>query len=84
MAMRKCVAREMGGTTDTLGPAIRRLNLPALLDRAVEKLWGFTSQQGCHIFERRQPQFEEAELVVTGVSALSVISCAVELGDPAL
>ncbi len=72
MAALECVAREVGGTTDTLGPAVRRLNLPAPLDQAVEKLWGFTSQQGRHILEGRQPQFEEAELVVTAASALSV------------
>lgn len=72
MAALECVAREVGGTTDTLGPAIRRLNLPAPLDQAVEKLWGFTSQQWRHILEGRQPQFEEAELVVTAASALSV------------
>lgn len=72
MAALECVAREVGGTTDTLGPIIRRLNLPAPLDQAVEKLWGFTSQQGRHILEGRQPQFEEAELVVTAASALSV------------
>lgn len=72
MAALECVAREVGGTTDTLGPTIRRLNLPTPLDQAVEKLWGFTSQQGRHILEGRQPQFEEAELVVTSASALSV------------
>lgn len=72
MAALECVAREVGGTTDTLGPIIRRLNLPSPLDQAVEKLWGFTSQQGRHILENRQPQFEEAELVVTTASALCV------------
>ena len=72
MAALECVAREVGETTDTLGPAIRRLNLPAPLDQAVEKLWGFTSHQGRHILEGRQPQFEEAELVVTAASALRV------------
>lgn len=72
MAALECVAREVGGTTDTLGPIIRRLSLPAPLDQAIEKLWGFTSQQGRHILEGRQPQFEEAELVVTIASALSV------------
>lgn len=72
MAALECVAREVGGTTDTLGSIIRRLSLPAPLDQAVEKLWGFTSQQGRHILEGRQPQFEEAELVVTTASSLSV------------
>lgn len=72
MAALECVAREVGGTTDTLGPIIRRLSLPAPLDQGIEKLWGFTSQQGRHILEGRQPQFEEAELVVTTASALSV------------
>lgn len=72
MAALECVAREVGGSTDTLGPIIKRLNLPAPLDQAVEKLWGFTSQQGRHILEGREPRFEEAELVVTTASALSV------------
>lgn len=72
MAALECVARDVGGTTATLGPIIRKLGLPAPLDQAVEKLWGFTSEQGRHILEGRQPQFEEAELVVTTASALSV------------
>lgn len=72
MAALECVARDVGGTNATLGPIIRKLGLPAPLDQAVEKLWGFTSEQGRHILEGRQPQFEEAELVVTTASALSV------------
>jgi hypothetical protein len=72
MAALECVAREVGGSTETLGPIIKRLNLPAPLDQAVEKLWEFTSQQGRHILEGREPKFEEAELVVTTASALSV------------
>lgn len=66
-----CCARGRG-TTETLGPIIGRLNLPVPLDQAIEKLWGFTSQQGRHILEGRQPQFKATELVVTTASALSV------------
>lgn len=72
MAALECVAREVGATTETLGSVIKRLNLPAPLDQAVDKLWGFTSQKGRHIREGKVPKFEEAELVVTVACALSI------------
>lgn len=72
MAALECVAREVSGSTDTLGPIISKLPLPAPLDTALHKLWGFASQQGRHLHEGRDPQFAEAELVVTVASAVSV------------
>ena len=72
MAALECVARELNGTSDTLGRIIGKLELPAPLDGALHKLWGFASEQGRHIQEGREPSFEEAELVVTVASAVSV------------
>lgn len=72
MAALECVAREVDGSSDTLGRIIGRLTLPAPLDGALHKLWGFASEQGRHIQEGREPRFEEAELVVTVASAVSV------------
>jgi hypothetical protein len=56
----------------TLGPLIGVLCLPKPLDSALEKLWGFASEQGRHLREGRSPRFEDAELVVTVSSAVSV------------
>lgn len=72
MAALECVAREIDGSTYTLGKIIGRLTLPPPLDSALHKLWGFASEQGRHIVEGREPQFEEAELVVTVASAVGV------------
>lgn len=72
MAALECVAREIDGSSDTLGQIIKRLSMPAPLDSSLHQLWGFASQQGRHIQEGREPSFEEAELVVTIASAVSV------------
>jgi len=72
MASLECVAREVDNSSDTLGRIIGRLSLPAPLDGALHKLWGFASEQGRHIEEGRQPAFEEAELVVTVASAVGI------------
>ncbi|MEQ8746325.1 hypothetical protein [Pyruvatibacter sp.] len=72
MAALECVAREVDGSSDTLGQIIKRLNLAAPLDGSLHQLWGFASQQGRHIQEGRNPSFEEAELVVTLASAVSI------------
>lgn len=72
MAALECVAREIDGSNDTLGGIIYRLKVPPPLDNALHKLWGFASEQGRHIQEGREPGFEEAELVVTVASAVSV------------
>lgn len=72
MAALECVGREVDGSNDTLGKIIKRLGLPAPLDEALHKLWGFSSEQGRHIQEGGEPSFEEAELVVTVASSVSV------------
>ena len=73
MAALECVAREvMGEPNKTLGQLASKLGLPRPMDTALEKLWGFASEQGRHIREGRQPRFEEAELVVTTAAAVSV------------
>jgi hypothetical protein len=72
MAALECVARDVVGSTETLGRIIPALNLPKPLDTALEKLWGFASEQGRHIREGRDPAFPEAELVVTVASAVSL------------
>ncbi|MDQ0314105.1 AbiJ-NTD4 domain-containing protein [Amorphus orientalis] len=72
MAALECVAREIGKTSDTLGSIIPNLKLTPPLDRALHKLWGFASQQGRHVREGGSLTFEDAELVVTVASAVSV------------
>jgi hypothetical protein len=72
MAALECTARQVDGTTDTVGLIIGRLSLLRPMDEALRKLWGFTSEQGRHIQEGRNLHFEEAELVVTVASAVSV------------
>jgi hypothetical protein len=71
MAALECVAREVSGSTETLGKIVPKLGLPKPLDSALEKLWGFASEQGRHIREGRDPRFEDAELIVTVACAVS-------------
>lgn len=72
MAALECVAREIDDSNDTLGQIIKRLSMPAPLDSSLHQLWGFASQKGRHIQEGGEPSFEEAELVVTIASAVSI------------
>lgn len=72
MAALECVVRDVTGQPNkTLGQLIPELTMPKPMDSALEKLWGFASEQGRHIREGREPRFEEAELVVTVASAVS-------------
>lgn len=71
MAALECVARDVTGSSKTLGQLVSDLALPKPLDSALEKLWGFASEQGRHIREGRAPRFEDAELVVTVAAAVS-------------
>ncbi|OJA64484.1 hypothetical protein BGV68_01360 [Burkholderia ubonensis] len=66
MASLECIAREVAGSTATLGDVIKahRDLMPRPLDVAVEKIWGFTSERGRHLIEGREPTAEEAELIV--------------------
>jgi hypothetical protein len=67
MAALECVARDVSGDEKaTLGTILSRNPglVPKPLDQALEKLWGFASEQGRHIREGRVPDFSEAQLVV--------------------
>lgn len=71
MAALECVAREVvGDHRATLGEILKRYpgKIPAPLDTAVEKAWGFASEHARHLREGRDPAREEVELVV-GVAA---------------
>jgi hypothetical protein len=77
MAALECAARDVGKSTATLGQVIKdnaaALGIQPPLDKALEKLWGYASEQGRHFHEGREnPTFEEAELVVTVAAGVSV------------
>jgi hypothetical protein len=74
LAALECVAR--GVTSDpraTLGMILQRNPglVPPPLDQALEKLWGFASEQGRHVREGRVPGYEEAEVAVQVAAALA-------------
>jgi hypothetical protein len=58
----------------TLGEIISRhsqdLSIPRPLDTALERMWGFASEMGRHLREGRNPNREEAELLLGTASAL--------------
>ncbi len=71
----ECITRSMAGQPKaTLGEIIKTqakvLGIPAPLDDAIAKLWGYSSERGRHIREGAEPTFEEAELVVTVAAAM--------------
>jgi len=71
VACLECVAREVTGEhSETLGAIIKRNRgiIPATIETIVEKIWGFSSEQGRHLKEGHAPSYEEAELMV-GLSA---------------
>jgi AbiJ N-terminal domain 4 len=72
MAALECVARDVSGDPRaTLGEILRRYSglIPAPLDQAIEKAWGYSSERGRHLREGRNPDMDEAKLVV-GLSAV--------------
>lgn len=74
LACLECVAREATGDKKaTLGELIKRHPkiVPKPLDIAIEKIWGFTSEQGRHLREGEAPEYLEAELVVELSAAIS-------------
>ena len=67
IAALECVAREVSGDPKpTLGQLLSRHRglIPAPLDQAVEKAWGFASEQARHLREGHQLEYAEVELVV--------------------
>lgn len=74
LACLECVAREVTGDKKaTLGELIKRHPniVPKPLDIAIDKIWGFTSEQGRHLREGQAPEYLEAELVVELSAAIS-------------
>jgi hypothetical protein len=74
LACLECVAREIAGDKKaTLGELIRKHPniVPKPLDIAIDKIWGFTSEQGRHLREGQAPEYLEAELVVELSAAIS-------------
>lgn len=75
LACLECTSREITGDKNaTLGEVIKKYPgiVPRPLDQAIEKIWGYSSEQGRHLKEGNDPHLEEAELVV-GVTAAIVI-----------
>ncbi|WP_254526859.1 MULTISPECIES: AbiJ-NTD4 domain-containing protein [unclassified Sphingobacterium] len=71
VACLECVSRDVVGNNKiTLGELIKRNReiVPPTIDTSVEKIWGFSSEQGRHLREQREPSYEEAELML-GLSA---------------
>ncbi|MCW3107169.1 MAG: hypothetical protein JWQ09_1675 [Segetibacter sp.] len=74
LACLECVTREFtGDTKSTLGDLMKKFPgaIPSPLDQAVIKIWGFTSEQGRHLKEGKEPEYLEAELVVEVTAAIS-------------
>ncbi|MBK9726498.1 MAG: hypothetical protein IPO86_00105 [Saprospiraceae bacterium] len=74
LACLECLAREATGDKKaTLGELIKKHPniVPKPLDIAIEKIWGFTSEQGRHLREGQAPEYLEAELVVELSAAIS-------------
>ena len=72
MAALECVARDVSGDSkSTLGEILKRHAdlIPPPLDQAVEKAWGYSSERGRHLREGRNPDMNEAKLIV-GLSAV--------------
>ena len=73
LAALECVARDVSGDErSTLGTILTRNPglVPSPLNQALEKLWGFASEQGRHLREGREPSYEEAELTVQVAAAV--------------
>lgn len=73
LAAVECVMRDVTGDPKaTLGSLLLRYKgtIPAPLDQAVEKIWGFASEQGRHLREGKEPTQEEAELAVHVAAAV--------------
>ncbi len=70
MAALEATAREVADDPrPTLGKLVSNLDLPAPLDQAVHKLWGYASDRGRHIREHQSIALKEAELIV-GIAGL--------------
>jgi hypothetical protein len=67
MGCLECVARDIiGDEKATLGEILKKQKglVPPPLDAALEKAWGYASNEARHVVEGREPKREEAELLV--------------------
>jgi AbiJ N-terminal domain 4 len=74
LAALECVMRDVcGDPKATLGTLLSRHRgtIPSPLNQAVEKIWGFASEQGRHVREGDEPSIEEAELAVHVAGAVA-------------
>jgi hypothetical protein len=74
LACLECITREIvGNKTQTLGQLIRhnRQIVPPPIDIVVEKIWGFSSNQGRHLQENKEPNYDETELLVGLAASIS-------------
>ncbi len=84
MASLECVAREITGDRKaTLGDIMgkHKVLIPAPLDEAVKKAWGFASEYGRHLREGREPSFQDAELIVGICSSVGNYLVGLEKGN---
>ena len=74
LAALECVCREVTRDKATLGALINNHPdiVPKPLDDVIKKIWGFSSEQGRHLQEGRNPSYEEAELLVHLSASLCV------------
>ena len=83
MAALESAARDVTGhSKETLGQVVRHLHLPAPLDTAVIKLWGYSSDRGRHVREGQTIGTSEAELVVTVAGAICTFITEADDSDP--
>ena len=74
LACLECTMREVtGDKNSTLGELIKKYQgvIPAPLDQAVSKIWGYSSEQGRHLREGQKPEYIEAVLVVEVTAAIA-------------
>jgi hypothetical protein len=74
LACLECVCREATGDKKaTLGDLMKNYSgiVPKPLDKSITFIWGFSSEQGRHLREGRNPEYIEAELLVELSSTVS-------------
>jgi len=85
VASLECVAREVTGDISlTLGALITKHPdiVPKPIDVVISKIWGFSSEQGRHLREGREPNYEEAELIVGLSAALTTYLSKKHIANP--
>jgi hypothetical protein len=74
MGALECIARDLAGDQKlTLGQVLKRRPglLPKPVDDALSQLWGYASNEARHVAEGREPNREDAELIVGLAAAVA-------------